>query len=114
MENTEVTLHSRLKELREEAGLSQSALSDALGVAQTSIGNYERGERSPDSDVIIKYSTHFNVSTDYLLGRSSVKKHEKEERGYKVTVLLMMLAPDKPYHINIEISEDTECDEDRA
>lgn len=64
----------QLKALREDAGLSQTALSEALGVAQTSIGNYERGERVPDSEILEKYADYFGVSTDYLLGRTSVKK----------------------------------------
>jgi len=42
----------RLKLLREQKGLKQSQLADAVDLAQTSIGNYERGDRFPDSEVI--------------------------------------------------------------
>ena len=62
-------LSEKLKELREEYDLSQAELSEIIGIAQTSIGNYERGERIPDADVLLKYADYFKVSTDWLLDR---------------------------------------------
>ena len=58
----------RLKLLRDRNGLKQSELAEAVGLAQTSIGNYERGDRTPDSEAILKFCEYFKVSADYLLG----------------------------------------------
>jgi transcriptional regulator with XRE-family HTH domain len=68
----------RLKQLREEQNLSQSELSEQIGIAQSSIGNYERGNRFPDSQIILKISEFFNVSADYLLGLSKYKNPEEK------------------------------------
>lgn len=75
-------LYVRIKELRESAGLSQASLSEQLNIAQTSIGNYERGERVPDADIVVKLAQYFNVSVDYLLGRSNIKQPEETLKKY--------------------------------
>ena len=58
----------RLKELRNENGISQTKLAEDLGVTQVCICKYESGQREPDIATIIKISKYFKVSTDYLLG----------------------------------------------
>ena len=60
----------RLKELRKQKKLSQKALGELIGLSERGIQNYELGTNSPTSDIIIKLANYFNVSTDYLLGRS--------------------------------------------
>jgi len=60
----------KLKELREEKGLSQTKLGEALGVDQTTISQYERGVREPNIQTIKKICDFFGVSADYLLGRT--------------------------------------------
>jgi repressor LexA len=60
----------RLKELREQKGLSQDAFSKDIGVSQSTVGNWESGTRHPKMDVLEKIARYFDVSTDYLLGRS--------------------------------------------
>lgn len=60
----------KLKELRESKGMSQSALAEALEISRGSISFYENGERVPDILVLCKVSNFFNVSTDYLLGKT--------------------------------------------
>ena len=62
----------RLKELRTTAGLRQKDLADALGVAQTTIANYEQGARFPDEKNLRRLADHFDVSLDYLMGRTDV------------------------------------------
>ena len=58
----------RLRKLRITAGLSQRALADELGVTRRSIIYYENGSRYPKSrDIIVKASTLFKVSVDYLV-----------------------------------------------
>ena len=63
---------TRLRELRTSAELRQKDLADALGVAQTTIANYEQGTRFPDETNLRRIADHFNVSLDYLLGRTDV------------------------------------------
>ena len=63
---------TRLRELRVDADLRQKDLADALGVAQTTIANYEQGARFPDEMNLRRIADHLNVSLDYLLGRTNV------------------------------------------
>jgi methanogenic corrinoid protein MtbC1 len=63
---------SRLRGLRVAAQLRQKDLADALGVAQTTIANYEQGARFPDETNLRRIADHFNVSLDYLMGRTDV------------------------------------------
>ena len=58
----------RLKELREEKGLSIKTLAKELGVSDIAIGRWEKGLRTPNIDSLILVANYFNVSADYLLG----------------------------------------------
>ena len=58
---------TKLKELRNEANLSQRELSKIMGVSKSSINMYERGEREPGLDLVVAIATFFNVRTDYLI-----------------------------------------------
>ena len=60
---------SRLKELREEKGLSMQALSKIVGISDSSLGRWERGESDITGDNLLILADFFGVSTDYLLGR---------------------------------------------
>jgi len=60
---------TRLKELREEKGLSQIQLAKILGVRNTAISNWEVGIRQLDIDTIVKLCDIFDVTTDYFLKR---------------------------------------------
>lgn len=59
----------RLKELREKAGLSQSALAKKLGVVQSTVGMWENGKNKPENARLEALANFFSVSVDYLLGR---------------------------------------------
>ena len=58
----------RLKELREENGLSQRTLAKELGVSQAAIARWENQLQTPNIDIAIIVAKYFKVSTDYLLG----------------------------------------------
>ncbi|PKM94758.1 MAG: hypothetical protein CVU84_09605 [Firmicutes bacterium HGW-Firmicutes-1] len=62
----------RLKSLRKEHKLRQKDLAQALGLAQTTIANYEMNIRFPNEEILKKLSEYFNVSYDYLLGRNNL------------------------------------------
>ena len=59
----------RLKQLREDAHLSQAALGKKIGVKQSSVGMWESGRNYPELSAVIALADYFNVSVDYLLGR---------------------------------------------
>ncbi|HUX14336.1 MAG TPA: cobalamin-dependent protein [Spirochaetia bacterium] len=61
---------SRLKEIRKDKHLRQKDLADALGLAQTTIANYEQGTRFPDEPTLSRVADFFGVSLDFLMGRS--------------------------------------------
>ena len=60
----------RLKELREESNLTQRDVANAIHIGTSSVGRWERGEGLPTVDFIIRLADFFQVSVDYLLGRS--------------------------------------------
>lgn len=62
---------TKLKKLRKQAGLTQDQLAKQIGVTKSVISFYELRERTPSPEVLIKLSTIFHVTTDYLLGISS-------------------------------------------
>ncbi len=60
----------RLKQLREEHGMDREQLAARLGMSYSTVAKYEAGTRFPDQQTLLKLAEIFNVSTDYLLGRS--------------------------------------------
>lgn len=67
----------RLKELRKKKGISQLRLATDLNTTQNTISRYETGEREPGIDELIKIADYFNVSVDYLIGRTENPKTNK-------------------------------------
>lgn len=61
---------TRLKELRENKGMSQRELAKIIQLSPSTVAMYELNRRSPDNDTIIKLANFFNCSTDYLLGKT--------------------------------------------
>lgn len=70
----------RIKELRTENGLTQQELAKISNVSSMSISFYENEQRKPDSEFIIACSRFFDVSTDYLLGKTYKRRIPREER----------------------------------
>ena len=64
----------RLKELRKKKGISQLRLATDLNTTQNTISRYETGEREPGIAELIKIADYFNVSVDYLIGRTENPK----------------------------------------
>ena len=60
----------RLKILREQRHMSQVFLGMELGMSQNTISRYETGAREADYDTLIAFADYFQVSIDYLLGRT--------------------------------------------
>ncbi len=60
----------RLKILRESAGLSQNKLAKLVGLPQSSINRYEQGQSTPGPKTFRWYADYFDVSVDYIYGRT--------------------------------------------
>lgn len=67
-------MESRIKQLRENRGLIQEILAAELGITQQMLSKYERDILCIKVDVLMKIAEYFNVTTDYLLGISEVKR----------------------------------------
>ena len=59
-----------LKKIRKEKGISQLKLAMDLNTNQNTISRYETGEREPGINELIKIADYFDVSIDYLVGRT--------------------------------------------
>ena len=71
-------LEIRLKELRNKANITQKELAEAINTSQQNIAFYEKGERKPKHDMVEKLANFFNVSTDYLLGKTDIPEPESD------------------------------------
>ncbi len=69
----------RLRELRKKRGISQLKLAMDLNTSQNTISRYETGEREAGYKELIAIADYFNVSIDYLLGRTDVPKINRTE-----------------------------------
>lgn len=70
--------HERLKQLREKKGWTQNDVASILDIAKSTYVKYERGEREPRYGTLIALAELFQVSADYLLGKSEVDSINKE------------------------------------
>ena len=59
----------RLRELREEKGISQHKIAPIFGISQSSYGDYELNISEPTLTMLVRMAEYFGVSVDYLLGR---------------------------------------------
>ena len=73
----------RIKELREEKNISQLELAKKLNLTQQSISLYEKGDREPSIDVLKSIANFFNVSLDYLLGKSDIRNYDEDEKEFR-------------------------------
>lgn len=63
---------SRIKQAREQRGITQKMLAIKLGIAQTTVSGWENGAKRPSVDTIVRLSQILGVTTDYLLEVSDV------------------------------------------
>lgn len=69
---------NRLKELREQKGISQEDLGLILKLSPSAIGMYERGQREPDLERIKEIAAYFNVTIDFLLDNAGYDKETEK------------------------------------
>ncbi|MFX3616421.1 MAG: helix-turn-helix domain-containing protein [Sporolactobacillus sp.] len=70
-----------MTEIRKEFQKTQQNVADYLGVTRPAYTAYELGSREPDFETLQKLAEYFDVTTDYLLGRTDARHPEKKPEG---------------------------------
>lgn len=70
-------MYTRIRDLREDNDLTQKQMANILNCSQQVYSNYELGQRDIPTDILIKISRFYNVSTDYILGETDNPKRLK-------------------------------------
>lgn len=92
-------LSDRLKELRKELNYTQEDMAKKIGITKSAYGYYEQEKTIPDAFTLEKLADIFNVSTDYLLGKTELRNYSdyhptltaKDERNIQKDLEKMML-----------------------
>lgn len=69
-----ITFGKILTAVREERDLTRKELANKLNISYSTLSKYETDERFPSQEMLLKIADYFDVSTDYLLGRSKISK----------------------------------------
>lgn len=77
----DIKIGERLKELRKSKGWTQVQVAAKMGLTDSVISFYERQERAPSPEVLIKFAELYGVSTDYLLGVEKVDDQHLDVTG---------------------------------
>lgn len=72
-----MTFAECLQELREDRNVSRKELAAFLNISVSTLGMYEQGRREPNIDMLIKLADYFNVTLDFLVGRSANNEDRK-------------------------------------
>ncbi|MBQ7365312.1 MAG: helix-turn-helix transcriptional regulator [Clostridia bacterium] len=65
----------RLKDLREDADITQAALAEHLHIKQNTYSQYENGQRQIPLSLLIALARFYNTSIDYIVGLTDTRKH---------------------------------------
>lgn len=79
-------MKSRIQQLRQKRGVIQEILAAELGITQQMLSKYERDITLIKVDILKKIAAYFNVTTDYLLGVSDVKRDIKGQMKVNETL----------------------------
>ena len=72
-------MYHRIRDLREDKDLNQTAVAKMLGMSQTGYSKYETGENDIPTIILIKLARFYGTSIDYLLGETNVKRRYADE-----------------------------------
>ena len=70
-------MYNRIRDSREDRDLNQTTVARHLGMSQTGYSKYETGENDIPTSILIKLADFYDVSIDYLLGRTNNPKMNK-------------------------------------
>lgn len=91
---------SRLKRLRKRDNFSREGLGNRIGVSYSTIAKYESGTREPDFDTLNKIAEIFEVSVDYLLGKSEAQQNKESDRRRAIINKIATEFPDSDLMFN--------------
>ena len=63
--------HSKIKEFRKSINLTQKQMAERLNISERAYQYYESGQREPNLDTLFDISNIFDISTEYLLGKTN-------------------------------------------
>lgn len=66
---------NRIAELREQKGWTQEELATTIGISRAALSHYEKNRRKPDFETLTQLADLFQVSIDYLIGRTNQSQH---------------------------------------
>ena len=105
------TIGERIASLRKDKGISQQELGNIIGVSQSSIKRYEENKICPNVEILTQCANYFEVSLDYLAGRTesltnlSVEKQLNEGKIFKMLlerrIIKECLSPDSEVYKTI-------------
>ncbi|MDR2570577.1 MAG: helix-turn-helix domain-containing protein, partial [Oscillospiraceae bacterium] len=81
----EKVIGERLKQLRDSAKLSQMKIGDLNGVNQSNLARYENGKAIPPLSLLLWYADHFDVSMDFIFGRTDRPEGKLYDYDPKIT-----------------------------
>lgn len=70
-------MYPRIRDLREDRDLNQTAVAKMLGMSQTGYSKYETGENDIPTSILIKLARFYDTSIDYLLGETETRTRYK-------------------------------------
>lgn len=82
------SLGKRLKRSREKTHLTQQQVADKMGISNGTLSGYERDYRDPDTDTLNKLAVLYEVSVDYLLGRTADPNRVLKEQARQLIDLV--------------------------
>lgn len=99
----------RIKNLREEKKHTQAEVATRLGIARTTYASYEQGFREPDNDMLKKIAEYFDVTIDFLVGRTDLPQTTEEAKEpLAIRTWLRTGNPDLNEKERDELAEDLE------
>ena len=80
---TNIVFSDRLSKVREERGIKRQQAANDIGITRASLEYYEKGQRKPDTEILMKLCDYYKVSADYLLGISDAQITATENETIK-------------------------------
>jgi len=110
------TFSERMRELRKEKGISLEKLAEMMGTTKATLSRYENSKRIPNIEFVEELAKIFDVSVDYLLGRTDVRNPfipDDYTQKYKVTKRDLLQYEDFIKHAGAFFMNDEVAEEDK-
>lgn len=94
------TLGKRLRQARDNTGLSQIDAAKKLGISNGTLSGYERDYRDPDTNILHRMAELYDVSVDWLIGKAGKSSESDEDRKNSIINKIIMEFPDAELMFN--------------